>query len=139
MDKTLTSQLKRYYRHICRIIPRNYPHRQEILSSIYQDILSYAMEHSDTAYEDIIKHFGTAEDMALSFATLLSPEDVIKTSIKTKKRNTTIIFIVIIAFFILCGMIYHAYWVTDHTMVEIDETTVIYPETEMDQKDSALD
>ena len=139
MNKTLISQLKRYYRHVRRIIPKDYPHRQEILSSIYQDIYSYAIEHPGITYENIISHFGTAEEMALSFATLLSPEDVIKTSIKTKKRNTIIIFIILIALFLSCGMIYHAYRVTDHTMVEIDETTVIYPETEMDQKDSALD
>jgi len=139
MNRTLTSQLKRYYRHVCHFIPQSYPHRQEILSSIYQDIRSYAIEHPDITYENIIKHFGTAEDMALSFATLLSPEDVMKTSIKTKKRNKIIIFIIVIAFFILCGMIYHAYWVLEHTMVEIEETTTIYPETEIDERDSVLD
>ena len=132
------TQIKRYYRYVCHIIPKNYPHRQEVLSSIYQDIYSYGIEHPDITYEDIIKHFGTAEDMALSFATLLSPEDVIKTSIKTKKRNTIIIFIIIIAFFILCSMIYHAYWVSKNTMVEIEETTIIYPEIEIDEKNSVL-
>ena len=134
MNKTLISQLKRYYRHVRRIIPKNYPHRQEILSSIYQDIYSYAIEHPGITYENIISHFGTAEDMALSFATLLSPEDVIKTSIKTKKRNTIIIFIILIALFLSCGMIYHAYWVSEHTIVEIEEKTIIYPETEIDTK-----
>lgn len=134
MNKTLISQLKRYYRHVRRIIPKDYPHRQEILSSIYQDIYSYAIEHPDITYEDIIKHFGTAEEMALSFATLLSPEDVIKTSIKTKKRNTIIIFIILIALFLSCGMIYHAYWVSEHTIVEIEEKTIIYPEIEIDTK-----
>lgn len=132
MNKTLISQLKRYYRHVRRIIPKDYPHRQEILSSIYQDIYSYAIEHPDITYEDIIKHFGTAEEMALSFATLLSPEDVIKTSIKTKKRNTIIIFIIFIALFLSCGMIYHAYWVSEHTIVEIEEKTIIYPEIEIE-------
>ncbi|MEY8237257.1 hypothetical protein AALA36_16310 [Lachnospiraceae bacterium 66-29] len=134
MNKTLISQLKRYYRHVRRIIPKNYPHRQEILSSIYQDIYSYAIEHPGITYENIISHFGTAEEMALSFATLLSPEDVIKTSIKTKKRNTIIIFIILIALFLSCGMIYHAYWVSEHTIVEIEEKTIIYPETEIDTK-----
>ncbi len=134
MDKTLTSQLKRYYRHVRRIIPKDYPHRQEILSSIYQDIYSYAIEHPGITYENIISHFGTAEEMALSFATLLSPEDVIKTSIKTKKRNTIIIFIIFIALFLSCGMIYHAYWVSEHTIVEIEEKTIIYPEIEIDTK-----
>ncbi len=134
MNKTLISQLKRYYKHVRRIIPKDYPHRQEILSSIYQDIYSYAIEHPDITYEDIIKHFGTTEEMALSFATLLSPEDVIKTSIKTKKRNTIIIFIILIALFLSCGMIYHAYWVSEHTIVEIEEKTIIYPETEIDTK-----
>ena len=134
MDKTLISQLKRYYRHVRRIIPKDYPHRQEILSSIYQDIYSYAIEHPGITYENIISHFGTAEEMALSFATLLSPEDVIKTSIKTKKRNTIIIFIIFIALFLSCGMIYHAYWVSEHTIVEIEEKTIIYPEIEIDTK-----
>lgn len=134
MNKTLISQLKRYYRHVRRIIPKDYPHRQEILSSIYQDIYSYAIEHPGITYENIISHFGTAEEMALSFATLLSPEDVIKTSIKTKKRNTIIIFIILIALFLSCGMIYHAYWVSEHTIVEIEEKTIIYPETEIDTK-----
>ena len=134
MNKTLISQLKRYYRHVRRIIPKNYPHRQEILSSIYQDIYSYAIEHPGITYENIISHFGTAEEMALSFATLLSPEDVIKTSIKTKKRNTIIIFIIFIALFLSCGMIYHAYWVSEHTIVEIEEKTIIYPEIEIDTK-----
>lgn len=139
MNRTLISQLKHYYRHVRRIIPKNYPHRQEILSSIDQDISSYATEHPGITYEDIIKHFGTAEDMALSFATSLSPEDVIKTSIKTKKRNTIIIFIIIIAFFISCGMIYHAYWISQHTIVEIEEKTIIYPETEINEHDFAPD
>ncbi len=134
MNKTLISQLKRYYRHVRRIIPKDYPHRQEILSSIYQDIYSYAIEHPGITYENIISHFGTAEEMALSFATLLSPEDVIKTSIKTKKRNTIIIFIIFIALFLSCGMIYHAYWVSEHTIVEIEEKTIIYPEIEIDTK-----
>lgn len=134
MNKTLISQLKRYYRHVRRIIPKDYPHRQEILSSIYQDIYSYAIEHPGITYENIISHFGTAEEMALSFATLLSPEDVIKTSIKTKKRNTIIIFIILIALFLSCGMIYHAYWVSEHTIVEIEEKTIIYPEIEIDTK-----
>ena len=134
MNKTLISQLKRYYRHVRRIIPKDYPHRQEILSSIYQDIYSYAIEHPGITYENIISHSGTAEEMALSFATLLSPEDVIKTSIKTKKRNTIIIFIILIALFLSCGMIYHAYWVSEHTIVEIEEKTIIYPETEIDTK-----
>ena len=134
MNTTLISQLKRYYRHVRRIIPKDYPHRQEILSSIYQDIYSYAIEHPGITYENIISHFGTAEEMALSFATLLSPEDVIKTSIKTKKRNTIIIFIILIALFLSCGMIYHAYWVSEHTIVEIEEKTIIYPETEIDTK-----
>lgn len=132
MNKTLISQLKRYYRHVRRIIPKDYPHRQEILSSIYQDIYSYAIEHPGITYENIISHFGTAEEMALSFATLLSPEDVIKTSIKTKKRNTIIIFIIFIALFLSCGMIYHAYWVSEHTIVEIEEKTIIYPEIEIE-------
>lgn len=70
--------------------------------------------------------------MALSFATLLSPEDVIKTSIKTKKRNTIIIIIILIALFLSCGMIYHAYWVSEHTIVEIEEKTIIYPEIEIE-------
>ena len=134
MNKTLISQLKRYYRHVRRIIPKDYPHRQAILSSIYQDIYSYAIEHPGITYENIISHFGTAEEMALSFATLLSPEDVIKTSIKTKKRNTIIIFIIFIALFLSCGMIYHAYWVSEHTIVEIEEKTIIYPEIEIDTK-----
>lgn len=134
MNKTLISQLKRYYRHVRRIIPKDYPHRQEILSSIYQDIYSYEIEHPGITYENIISHFGTAEEMALSFATLLSPEDVIKTSIKTKKRNTIIIFIIFIALFLSCGMIYHAYWVSEHTIVEIEEKTIIYPEIEIDTK-----
>ena len=134
MNKTLISQLKRYYRHVRRIIPKDYPHRQEILSSIYQDIYSYAIEHPGITYENIISHFGTAEEMALSFATLLSPEDVIKTSIKTKKRNTIIIFIIFIALFLSCGMIYHAYRVSEHTIVEIEEKTIIYPEIEIDTK-----
>ena len=134
MNKTLISQLNRYYRHVRRIIPKDYPHRQEILSSIYQDIYSYAIEHPGITYENIISHFGTAEEMALSFATLLSPEDVIKTSIKTKKRNTIIIFIIFIALFLSCGMIYHAYWVSEHTIVEIEEKTIIYPEIEIDTK-----
>ena len=134
MNKTLISQLKRYYRHVRRIIPKDYPHRQEILSSIYQDIYSYAIEHPGITYENIISHFGTAEEMALSFATLLSPEDVIKTSIKTKKRNTIIIFIIFITLFLSCGMIYHAYWVSEHTIVEIEEKTIIYPEIEIDTK-----
>ncbi len=132
MNKTLISQLKRYYRHVRRIIPKDYPHRQEILSSIYQDIYSYAIEHPGVTYEDIIKHFGTAEEMALSFATLLSPEDVIKASIKTKKHNTIIIIIILIALFLSCGMIYHAYWVSEHTIVEIEEKTIIYPEIEIE-------
>lgn len=132
MNKTLISQLKRYYRHVRRIIPKDYPHRQEILSSIYQDIYSYAIEHPGITYENIINHFGTAEEMALSFATLLSPEDDIKASIKTKKHNTIIIIIILIALFLSCGMIYHAYWVSEHTIVEIEEKTIIYPETEIE-------
>ena len=59
MKKTLTSQLKRYYKQINSYIPKKYPHRQEIIASIHQDISSYVLEHPDLSYEDIIEHFGT--------------------------------------------------------------------------------
>ena len=47
MNKTLISQLKRYYRHVRRIIPKDYPHRQEILSSIYHFYCSVSIMWHD--------------------------------------------------------------------------------------------
>ena len=131
MKKTLTSQLKRYYRKVNYFIPKNYPHRKEIISSIHQDISSYVAEHPDIFYEDIIEHFGTPEEMTLSFSEFLSPSDIMTTIRKVKRRHAVIISTIIIAFFVLCGMIYHVYWVAENTAVEIDETIIIYPETEI--------
>lgn len=138
MKKTLTSQLKRYYKLINSYIPKKYPHRKEIIASIHQDISSYVLEHPDISYEDIIEHFGTPEEMTLSFAELLSPDEIIKTSQKNKKRHIAIISIIIISFCILCGMIYYIRWVAENTMVEIDETVTIYKETEINDEDSVL-
>ncbi len=138
MKKTLTSQLKRYYKQINSYIPKKYPHRKEIIASIHQDISSYVSEHPDISYEDIIKHFGTPEEMTLSFAESLSPDEIIKTSKKNKKRHIAIISIIIISFCILCGMIYYIRWVAENTMVEIDETVTIYKETEINDEDSVL-
>lgn len=139
MKRTLTTKIKCYYRKVRRIIPKKYPHRQEILSSIYQDISSYAMEHPDITYEDLINHFGTPEDMALSFAEMLSPTDVMEISLKTKKRNIIIIIILIIAFLLFFIMICYDNWLAENTIVEIEETTVIYPEVEVEDEDSILD
>lgn len=131
MKKTLNSQLKRYYRKVTRIIPKKYPHRKEILSSIQQDISSYLEEHPDISYEDILKHFGTPEEMASSFVESLTPNEVISTAHKTQKWHTIIIIIVIIALLILGGILYHIQWLAKHVAVEIEERTVIYPEVEV--------
>lgn len=131
MKKTLTSQLKKYYKQINYMIPKNYPHRNEIISSIHQDISSYVSEHPYMSYEDILAHFGTPEEMTLSFAESLSPNDIMVTARKNKKHYLIIISIISISFCILCVMIYYTYWVSENTMVEIEETTIIYPEIEI--------
>lgn len=77
--------------------------------------------------------------MALSFAEMLSPSDVMEISLKTKKRNVIIIIILIIFFFIFFIMLCYDKWLAENTIVEIEETTIIYPEIEVDEEDSILD
>lgn len=129
MKKTLNSQLKRYYRKVTRIIPKKYPHRKEILSSIQQDISSYLEEHPDISYEDILKHFGTPEEMASSFVESLTPDDILTTS--KKNRKLFIIIASAIAIFICFATIY-IYLVIVATPVTIEDTVYVYPEVEIE-------
>lgn len=138
MKKTLTSQLKRYYKQINSYIPKKYPHRKEIIASIHQDISSYVSEHPDISYEDIIKHFGTPEEMTLSFAESLSLDDIISTSRKQHKIHVILISITIIFLCILCILIGYFYLVIKSEPVSIDETVTIYKETEINDEDSVL-
>lgn len=138
MKKTLTSQLKRYYKQINSYIPKKYPHRKEIIASIHQDISSYVSEHPDISYEDIIKHFGTPEEMTLSFAESLSLDDIILTSRKQHKIHVILISITIIFLCILCILIGYFYLVIKSEPVSIDETVTIYKETEINDEDSVL-
>lgn len=139
MKKKLTSNLKRYYKQINSYIPRKYPHRKEIISSIHEDISSYVLEHPDISYEDIIEHFGTPEEMTLSFAESLSLEDIVSTSHKQRRIHVIFISIVIVFLCVLTTLIFYFYLVIKSSPVSIDETITIYEETDVDEKDSVLD
>ena len=134
MKKKLTSNLNQYYRKIDSYIPKKYPHRKEIISSIHQDISSYLSEHPDADYEDILEHFGTPEEMTLSFAESLSSQEIMTTARKNKRHLIILLIIIIIGIGILSAMIYHVNWVAEHTIVEIEERTVIYPETTINEE-----
>lgn len=139
MKKKLTSKLKRYYKQINSYIPKNYPHRREIISSIHQDITSYVSEHPDISYEGIIEHFGTAEEMTLSFAESLSLEDIVSTSRKQHRIHVVFISIAIVFLCVLAALISYYYLVIKSAPVSIDETITIYEETEVNDEDSVLD
>lgn len=139
MKKKLASKLKRYDKQINSYIPKDYPHRREIISSIRQDISSYVSEHPDIFYEDIIEHFGTPEEMTLSFAESLSMEDIVLTSRRQRKIHAIFISISIILLGILSALIIYYYRVIMSEPVGIDEIIIIYPETDVDEKDSILE
>lgn len=139
MKKKLTSKLKQYYKQINSYIPRKYPHRKEFISSIHEDISSYVSEHPDISYEDIIEHFGTPEEMTLSFAESLSLEDIVSTSHKQRRIHVIFISIVIVFLCVLTTLIFYFYLVIKSSPVSIDETITIYEETDVDEKDSVLD
>ncbi len=138
MKKILTSQLKQYYKQINSYIPKKYPHRQEIIASIHQDISSYVSEHPDISYEDIIQHFGTPEEMTLSFAESLSLEDIVSTSHKQRRIHIIFISISIVFLCVLTTLIFYFYLVIKSSPVSIDETITIYKETEITEEDSVL-
>lgn len=138
MKKTLTSQLKQYYKQINSYIPKKYPHRQEIIASIHKDISSYVSEHPDISYEDIIQHFGTPEEMTLSFAESLSLEDIVSTSHKQRRIHIIFISISIVFLCVLTTLIFYFYLVIKSSPVSIDETITIYKETEINEEDSVL-
>lgn len=138
MKKTLTSQLKQYYKQINSYIPKKYPHRQEIIASIHQDISSYVSEHPNISYEDIIQHFGTPEEMTLSFAESLSLEDIVSTSHKQRRIHIIFISISIVFLCVLTTLIFYFYLVIKSSPVSIDETITIYKETEINEEDSLL-
>lgn len=138
MKKKLTSKLKQYYKQINSYIPRKYPHRKEIISSIHEDISSYVLEHPDISYEDIIEHFGTPEEMTLSFAESLSLEDIVSNSRRQHRVHVIFISIAILFLCILTALILYYYLAIKTDPVEIDETIIIYPEIEIDDEDSVL-
>lgn len=138
MKKKLTSKLKQYYKQINSYIPRKYPHRKEIISSIHEDISSYVLEHPDISYEDIIAHFGTPEEMTLSFAESLSMEDIVSTSRRQHRIHVIFISIAIVFLCVLTALIIYYYLAIRTDPVEIDETIIIYPEIEIDDADSVL-
>lgn len=133
MKKKLTSRLKRYYKQIDSYIPKKYPHRQEIISSIHQDISSYVSEHPDAGYEDILEHFGTPEEMTLSFAESLSSEDIVSTTQQHQKKHRMVLAFTIISLFIVIGAGIFFYWAVATTPLEIDETTIIYSEVNFEE------
>lgn len=134
MKKKLTSKLKQYYRKIDSYIPKKYPHRKEIISSIHHDISSYLSEHPDADYENILEHFGTPEEMTLSFAESLSSQEIMATARKNKRHLIIMLTILIIGIGILSAMIYHVNWVAEHTIVDIKETIVIYTEVPYEEE-----
>lgn len=138
MKKTLTSQLKRYYKQINSYIPKKYPHRQEIIASIHQDISSYVSEHPDLSYEDIIEHFGTPEEMTLSFAESLSLNDIISATHRQHRIHIIFVSTTTIFLCILSALIFYYYLAIRTDPVSIDETVIIYEETEVDEEDSVL-
>ena len=138
MKKKLTSKLKRYYKQINSYIPKNYPHRQEIISSIHQDITSYVSEHPDISYEGIIEHFGTAEEMTLSFAVSLSLEDIVLTSRKQHRIHVIFLSIALVFLCVFTALITYYYLAIKTDPVSIDETVIIYEETVVDEEDSVL-
>ena len=138
MKKKLTSQLKQYYKQINSYIPKKYPHRQEIISSIHQDISSYVLEHPDISYENIIEHFGTPEEMTLSFAESLSMEDIVSNTHRQHRIHVIFTCTAIIFLCVLTALIIYFYLVIKSSPVSIDETITIYEETDVDEEDSVL-
>lgn len=131
MKKKLTSNLKRYYKQINAIIPKNYPHREEVISAIHRDISSYAGERSECSYDDILEHFGTPEEMALSFAETLSAEDLVSSSRKQRKRILVITSAIIIVFVCILAVLIPRYFLlTQNKAVGIEEVITIYEEVE---------
>ena len=56
------------------------------------------------------------------------------TARKNKRHLIAIISIIVIGICILSAMTYHVYWVADNTMVDIEETIVIYTETPLEEE-----
>ena len=137
--RQMPPQLRKYDKKIHSIIPRNYPHRQEILSSIRQDITSYFSEYPAVSYEDIIEHFGTPEEMALSFVETLSMEDIISHTRRQRKIHILFVSILVGLGTILLALIVYFYLGIQASPVSIDETIIIYEETTVDPADSVLD
>lgn len=138
MKKKLASKLKQYYKQIDSYIPKKYPHRKEIISSIHDDISTYVLEYPHISYEDIIEHFGTPEEMTLSFAESLSLEDIVSNSRRQHRVHVIFISIAILFLCILTALILYYYLAIKSSPVSIDETIIIYPEIEIDDEDSVL-
>lgn len=127
----LQAQLKKYYRDIKREIPKNYPGSTDIVNHIRQNIENFLDEQPNASFDDIISQFGNASEIVSSFIEDMSAEEIAALLKKErKKRYFTWAFcaVSIIILGSICCHIYRIYMNEQPFIIE--ETTIIYPETE---------
>ena len=116
---------KMYIKNLRKYIPIGYPHTEQFISSISQDIKHYLEQHADADYDTICLEFGLPEELASSLIDEFTPNNINEIFSKHKKIKRIIYFFYVFLLIFICVLII----ILHNTPVEITETTIIY-ETE---------
>ena len=116
---------KLYLKNLRNYLPNDYPHTEQFISSISQDIENYLEYNQNADYESICLEFGSPEELASSVMDEFTPAEITKTFHQQKKRHR-LIFLLYAILFLFTGILLI---IILRTPVEITETTIIH-ETE---------
>lgn len=116
-------QVNRYLRQLKKLLPSDYPGRNDILQSIRQRIIDFLSEHPDTTTTDFEAEFGTPEEVADSFLEELSGSMRENKMRNKSKRYAIIGFILII---LSVSILSFSWYLIQHAAVETTETITIY-------------
>lgn len=116
---------KMYIKNLRKYIPIGYPHTEQFISSISQDMEHYLEQHADADYDDICLEFGSPKELASSLMDEVTPKQMNETFCKQKKMKRKI-YLLYAILFVFVGVLFV---VLASTPKEIETTTYIY-ETE---------
>ena len=87
-------ELKGYYRSIKRVLPVGGKLKCQLLEQTRQSVTEYLVENPDVQYDDVVKHFGTPEEIADAYIAEMATPEMLS---KFKIQKIVLIILCIIA------------------------------------------
>lgn len=105
MIHNTNKQLAKYYKDIKNELVCSEKEKRSIIDMIKENIEDYISEHPDVSFDDLIKHFGTPQEIAGAYCAT-EGTDAIRAKLKTKKIITlSVVGALLIALLIYCSAI----------------------------------